>query len=445
MGGPLSQRVYHGELDRHAGKSVTVAGWLQDVRNQGSIAFLFIRDRTGVTQAVLKKNEVGEASFAAWTTIPRESVVAVSGTVALSKAKAGGFELAVGKDGAVSVVNPAEAPLPLGVIDKVGADIDTRIDNRPIDLRKPDVRAIFQVRSAVVASGIQYFLQNGFVLVTTPRIIGSSSEGGTDLFPVRYFERDAYLSQSPQLYKQMLMASGLDRVFEIATYFRAEKHNTPRHLNEITAFDAELAFVDSEEDVLRVLEGLIRHVWLGVKRDAHPALEVLKVGLETPPERFLRVPYDEAVERVNAARKLAEPARWGEDLSSEAERVLGDELGKEKHHFYFITRYPEAVKPFYVYSDDGASDSRSFDLEYRGVEVTSGAQREHRVAQLEARIRKKGLRPQEFEAYLRAFRHGMPPHGGFGLGIDRLTMVMLGLQNVREAVLFPRDRTRLSP
>ena len=442
----LSQRRYASELTADLlGKRATIAGWLQDVRNQGKIAFFFVRDRTGVVQVVAKLNDVGAERFARYAAVPRESVVALTGLVNASKAKAGGYEILLDAEGDLTVLNAAATPLPLGVVDKVAADIETRLDNRFLDLRKPEIAAVFAVRSEIVGAGVEWFRRNGFAQIHTPRVIGSASEGGTDLFKVRYFERDAYLSQSPQLYKQMMMASGLDRVFEVATYFRAEKHNTPRHLNEITAFDAEIAFVESEEDVLRALEGLLGHIWQSVAQRCAQELATLGVTLPVPPARFLRIPYADAVERANATGRLAQPVTPGEDLSAEAERVLGEELRKEGHDFYFLTRYPEAVRPFYTYVDDNGRDSRSFDLEYRGLEITSGAQREHRPDKLAARIEHKGLNPADFEGYLKAFRYGMPPHGGFGMGIDRLVMVMLGLDNIREGVLFPRDRTRLAP
>jgi aspartyl-tRNA synthetase len=441
---PLRARRYASQLGEHVGHRALIAGWLQDVRDQGKIAFLLVRDGTGVTQVVVKKNEVGAERYQQFVSPNRESVVAVEGLVNPSKAKAGGFEVLVDAQGSLTVLAPAEAPLPLGVVDKVQADLDTRLDNRFMDLRKPEVQAIFRVRSVLVRAGLEYFMDHGFVQIHTPRIIGASSEGGTELYPVKYFEKDAYLAQSPQLYKQAMMATGLDRVVEVATYFRAEKHNTYRHLNEITAFDCEMAFIEDEEDVMRVLEGAVHHMWKSVAERCQPELAMRGVGLTVPPLPFPRLPHAEAVRRVNASGKLAQPLGEKEDLSTEAERVLGELMATEGHVFYFLTKYPGDIRPFYTYVDpDGTS--RSFDLEHKGLEVTSGAQRQHDVARLEERLREKGLDPKDFDSYLKAFRFGMPPHGGFGLGIDRLTMEALELDNIREAVLFPRDRTRVTP
>jgi len=442
---PLRERRYHRDLTESlVGQQAVAAGWLQDVRDQGKIAFLLVRDKTGVTQVVVKKQGVGEDRYKAIVSTPRESVVAVQGQVNASKAKAGGFELLIDAQGGFEVLNPSAAPLPLGVVDKVSADLETRLDNRFLDARKPEVRAIFQVRSAIVEAGIAYFHAQGFTQIHTPRIIAASSEGGTELYPVKYFEQDAYLAQSPQLYKQAMMSSGLDRVFEVATYFRAEKHNTPRHLNEITAFDAEMAFIDSEEDVMKLLQGAIHHMWKHVADTCQDALAARSLTLKVPPLPFARVPHAEAVRIVNATGKLASPAGPNEDLSTEAERVLGEHMAAQGHDFFFVTKYPGAVRPFYTFVDEDGI-SRSFDLEHHGMEITSGAQRQHDPAKLEQALKAKGLDPADFEGYLKAFRYGMPPHGGFGLGIDRMTMELLGLDNVREAVLFPRDRTRLRP
>ncbi|MGH2669189.1 MAG: aspartate--tRNA(Asn) ligase, partial [bacterium] len=338
------------------------------------------------------------------------------------------------------VLNEAGAPLPLGVVDRVGIDLDTRLDNRFMDVRRPEVQAIFRIRSAVLAGGRSHLLSQQFTEVHTPNIIATSSEGGTELFPVQYFEQKAYLSQSPQLYKQMLMATGLDRVFEVAKYFRAESHNTTRHLNESTAFDCEMAFIDSEEDVMRVLERLVQAIWRHVHDTCVPQLAVLGRTLAVPEVPFPRVTYDEARALV-APKGIDVP--WGEDLSREAEKVLGDVMAEKGHAFYFITRYPKKAKPFYAHPEGEVS--RSFDLAHAGMEVTSGAQRVHDPRMLEENLKAKGLDPAAFEDYLKAFRYGMPPHGGFGLGVERLCMEMLGLDNVREAVLFPRDRTRLRP
>lgn len=451
MGVDLRQRVYALDIDPKArdGQEVVVAGWMQEIRDLGKMAFIILRDRSGTLQVFAMKAKTDEALYATLTkSLQRESVIAVRGTVKASEKARNGYEIVPLE---VRVLNESAAPLPMGIVDKVDVDFETRFDNRFLDLRKPDVQAIFRVRSALVKAGIDSFTRQGFIQVHTPRIIGASSEGGTDLFPVKYFERDAFLAQSPQLYKQMLMATGLDRQFEVATYFRAEKHNSYRHLNEVTAFDVEMAFIESEEDVCAVLETAVRDMWVGVVEGCKDELALLKREVKVPSLPFPRIPYDEALKLVNGTGKWTDDAGkpseipWGEDLNAAAEKLLGDVMAQRGHEFYFITKYPEQIRPFYTFIEEDEPISRSFDLEHAGLEVTSGAQRQHDPAKLEARIRHKGLDPKDFADYLKPFRYGMPPHGGFGLGIDRLTMEVLGLANVREAVLFPRDRNRLAP
>jgi aspartyl-tRNA synthetase len=447
----LRQRKYALDVDPKAmdGQEVVVAGWMQEIRDLGKMAFVILRDRSGTLQVFAMKSKTEEALYQTLTKgLQRESVIAVRGTVKASEKARNGYEIIPVE---VRVLNPSEAPLPLGVVDKVEADLETRLDNRFIDLRKPEVQAIFKVRSALVNAGIQSFTRQGFVQVHTPRIIGASSEGGTDLFPVKYFEKDAFLAQSPQLYKQMLMATGLDRQFEVATYFRAEKHNSYRHLNEITAFDVEMAFVESEEDVMHVLETAVRDMWAGVHEHCGAELKLLGKEVKVPALPFPRVHYDDALKMVNATGRWrnekgeAAEIPHGEDLNASAEKILGEVMLAKGHEFYFITKYPEQIRPFYTFVEDDAPVSRSFDLEHAGLEVTSGAQRQHDPAKLVARIRHKGLDPDDFQDYLKPFKYGMPPHGGFGLGIDRLTMEVLGLPNVREAGPVSGEENRLAP
>lgn len=446
----LRDRKYALDIDPKAmdGQDVVVAGWIQETRDMGGIAFVILRDRTGTLQLVLPKKKLDAALVEQFVTPQRESVIAVLGTVKASEKARNGYEV-LPKE--MTLLNESAAPLPLGVVDKVEADLDTRLDNRFLDLRKPEIQAIFKVRSVLVKAGIDSFTRQSFVQVHTPRIIGASSEGGTDLFAVKYFEKDAYLAQSPQLYKQMLMATGLDRQFEVATYFRAEKHNSYRHLNEVTAFDVEMAFVEDEEDVMRVLETAVRDMWQAVHDESQKELALLGKAVDVPALPFPRLTYDEALKLVNQTGKWrndkgeAAEIPHGDDLNASAEKILGEVMRERGHAFYFITKYPEEIRPFYTFVEDDGKTTRSFDLEHAGLEVTSGAQRQHDPKKLEERLRHKGLDPEDFQDYLKPFRYGMPPHGGFGLGIDRLTMEVLGLTNVREAVLFPRDRTRLAP
>jgi aspartyl-tRNA synthetase len=416
--------------------TVTVAGWVEDIRNLGSIAFLILRDKKGTLQLTILKKKTPEL-FERLISLPRESVISVQGLCKENEKVRNGYEIL---PDSVDILSIAETPLPLGVVDKVEADFDTRLDNRIIDLRKPWVQAIFKIRSAVLASAHEYLRSQHFLEVHTPKIIASSSEGGTDMFKLRYFEKEAFLAQSPQLYKQSLMATGLDRVYEIAWYFRAEEHNTRRHLNESTAVDIEMAFIQDEEDVIQILEHLVHAMWTRAS-ECREELGILKKTVTVPTLPFTRVPYDDVVDKIQQQHS---PIQWGVDLSTEDERLLGDIMKKDGIDFYFITKYPLESKPFYTMPDK-EKYSRGFDLECKGVEVSSGSQRIHDVSLLIERLKACGLDPKDFDAYLKAFRYGMPPHGGFGFGIERFLMELLDLNNIRECILFPRDRSRLTP
>ncbi len=438
----------------HYGTTQTFAGWVQTIRAKGTMAFLVLRDRTGLVQFVIKKEGNGPL-FDQLTPLSPESVVSITGLVqATEKAKAG-FEVI---PSAAKVLNVAATPLPFALWDdKIETGIDTRLDNRYLDLRGNRSAAIFRIRHKVVESGSTWLRANGFQEIHTSNISGASSEGGTDVYKFDYFGRKAFLAQSPQLYKQMMMAAGMDRVFEVGWYFRAEKHNTVRHLNESTAFDLELSFIESEEDVMKAIEGLLSHIWKAVATDCAAEVATLKADVPVPTKGFRRVPYEEALTIINHELDTATdlPAelkmphlKFGDDIGSSAEKVLWRAMKREGHDFYFITKWPLAPKPFYVMPEDGTQDSRlcrGFDLDYRGVELISGGQRIHDPVLLEAGIKRWGLDPKDFKDYLDAFRYGMPPHGGCGIGIERILMMMLGLPNIREAILFPRDVTRLTP
>jgi nondiscriminating aspartyl-tRNA synthetase len=421
---------------REYNSSVTVAGWVEDIRNLGSIAFLILRDKKGTLQLTILKKKTPEL-FEQLTSLPRESVISVKGLCKENDKVRNGYEIL---PETVDVLSIAETPLPLGIIDKVEADFDTRLDNRFIDLRKPETQAIFKIRNAVLDAAHEYLRSQSFLEVHTPKIIASSSEGGTDVFKLQYFEKEAFLAQSPQLYKQSLMATGLDRVYEIAWYFRAEEHNTRRHLNESTAVDVEMAFITDEEDIMKILEHLVHAMWKRAS-ECRDELDVLKKTITVPKLPFIRVPYDDVISKIQQRQS---PIQWGADLSTEDERLLGDIMNESGIDFYFITKYPLESKPFYTMPDK-EKYSRSFDLECKGVEISSGSQRIHDVVLLKERLKACSLNPNDFDAYLKAFRYGIPPHGGFGFGIERFLMELLDLNNIRECILFPRDRTRLTP
>ncbi len=432
----LNKRISAAEVQqKNEGEEVLVAGYAADAKELGKIAFIVIRDRSGTVQIVATPDN---SQFKDIGAIPRESIIAIKGVVKQSKLKSGGKELQLQQ---FEVVNPSQSVLPIDFSGKIPTVLDKRLDYRILDLRNPKVLAIFKVRSRANMALREFLLNEGFMEMQTPKIIAAGAEGGATLFPVVYYDKKAFLSQSQQLYKQMMLSAGFEKVFEIGPTFRAEKSHTTKHLTEFTHFDFEMAFIDDEDDVLKVLEQLFVHVLKDVQKNCKDELALLGITLDIPQLPFPRVTYKEALELLNAAgAKLT----FGDDIGSEDEKNLG-EIVKKKHKnsAYFLTKYPYSLKPFYVMTD--GEISRGFDFEYRGMELASGGQREHRVEALQKQIKGKGLKAGDFEFYLDAFKYGMPPHGGFGMGVDRLVQMMLQLGNIREAVLFPRDPERLEP
>lgn len=418
------------------GKTVVVAGWVHEIRDLGKIKFLILRDRGGNIQIIAKAETAGAELLKKIDSLARESVVSIKGKVQLNKQAPLGVEII---PESIDLVAGAKSPLPLDVTGKVPADLDTRLNNRFMDLKKPQVAAIFNIRSKVQEAFRGYFIKNGFIEINPPSIIAAASEGGTELFAISYFEKEAFLAQSPQLYKQMVMASGLDKVFITMPVFRAELHNTTRHLNEIYQMDTERAFINDEEDVLTDLEGVTQHIFKKVSEDCEKELKILKREIEVPKLPFKRLTYDGALDLLG---KEGIEIQWGEDFTPDAEKKLHELIGKP----FFIKHWPTKIRAFYSKPlDDDPKLCRAFDLDCGGMELASGAQRIHDETQLVQALKSKNLNPENFEFYLKAFRYGMPPHGGWSIGAERITEVLTGVKNIREVVLFPRDRTRLSP
>jgi len=430
----LGNRRYTDELSAaNDGEQVCIAGWVHEKRDLGGVFFLIIRDLKGLAQVTLHRGNVDAELFRRVKRVPRESVVAIEGRVKSEEKAPAGYEIIPER---MEVLSEASPVLPLDTTDKVVAELDTRLDARFMDLRRERVKHIFIIRSRVLKAMRDFFDEHGFIEINTPKVVSAATEGGTALFPISYFEREAFLNQSPQLYKQMLMASGFDRVYEIAPIFRAEEHDTTRHLNEATSADIEVAFT-TVEDVMAILEELIAFVYARIAD--YPGLSSLGVDLEVPKLPFKRITYDEAIEMLSEA---GEHIEWGEDLSTSAEQMLGEMIGEH----YFITDWPSAIKPFYAQPSAHRSDiCDAFDLMHPRLELASGSQRVHSYELLKSKIESKGLSADSFEFYLEAFRYGMPPHAGWGLGVERLLMSMLEIGNIREVVLFPRDRRRLVP
>ncbi len=418
--------------EKEFGSNISIAGWVEDIRNLGGIAFILLRDKHGKAQITCIKKETPEI-FEKITSLPRESVISVKGLCQKNEKVRNGWELLPEE---MEVLSYAETPLPMGIADKVNVDFDTRFDNRFIDLRREKVEAIFEIRHTFIEAASEFLASSGFMKVHTPKITVSSPEGGTEVFKLNYFGRDAYLVQSPQLYKQILMATGMDRVYEVAWYFRAEEHDTSRHLNESTAIDVEMAFIDSEEDVMKVGERMVKFVLEKIAENRDKELKELDVDIDIPQLPLTRVTYDEVAEILEKQTEF----KWGDDLGTDEEKIVGKEVNEQ---FYFITKFPLETKPFYAMPD--GKYARAFDMACKGTEISSGAQRIHNYEMLKGRIEELGMNAENFSEYLKAFRYGMPPHGGFGFGIERFLMEVLNLGNVRECILFPRDKKRISP
>ena len=434
----MQNRTY--TADAEPGETVTVAGWVHEVRDLGGIAFLILRDATGKIQIKFEKDEMDEELVETGLGVSRESVITVTGAVDEEPRAPTGVEIT---PESLEVVAPADPQLPLDPSEKVGAELSTRLDNRTLDLRKDDVQAVFEIRAEILRASREHFRDVGCTEITTPKIVATGTEGGTELFPITYFGEEAFMNQSPQLFKQLMAGSNLERVFEIGPIFRAEEHNTPRHLNEATSIDFEGAFCD-HTDAMDVVEGVVKAAYEAVAENCAEQLETLGLAEEfdLPEGEFPRLTYEEAIERINATGELDEQLVWGDDLPTEGEKALGADVGGH----YFITDWPSEIKPFYIMDhEDDEQLSTGFDLMHPDMELVSGGQREHRYDELVAGFEQQGLDPDQFDYYTKMFKYGMPPHAGFGLGGERLVMTMLGLENIREAVLFPRDRQRLSP
>jgi nondiscriminating aspartyl-tRNA synthetase len=415
------------------GSEVKVAGWIEDFRDIGKLGFILLRDVTGLIQTVLVGENLQKAK-----SIPRQSTILLTGLVQGTKSKNFPVEI---KTKEIFVFSYASISLPIDPTGRVESLLDTRLDSRALDLRNPNISKIFLFRSNILRIIRDFFSQNKFIEVNTPKIIGSASEGGSNLFSFDYFKQKGFLAQSPQLYKEQLVLS-LDRVFEIAPYFRAENSHTLRHLNEFLSVDLEAAYLDYY-DIMSIMEELIKKI-LMYMRDSNyvdnenPLLEgnTLNDLISIP---FPKISYDKCLEELAS---IGEKVTFGDDLSDSALRKLGEKFDK----FYFIVDWPLSLKPFYIHEkESNPTLSKSFDLQFGHLELVSGGTRQHDVAKLKSRLADQGLSTDNFKDHLRVFEWGMPPHSGCGLGFDRLMMVLLGLNNIREAVLYPRDTSRISP
>jgi nondiscriminating aspartyl-tRNA synthetase len=417
------------DAKNNIGNAIEVAGWVHRVRDLGGVVFVILRDRSGRIQLVT------DSEF----NLPVESVIQARGTVSKNDKAPDGYEISMES---FEVLAEAAPNLPIAVNqDPESLGLEAILDNRMISLRNPKILSIFRLQATCVKAFGDFFRNEGFTEIKTSKIIGGGSEGGTNLFTMDYFGKTAYLAQSPQLYKQTMVSSGLERVFEIGHAYRAEKHETPRHINEYVSLDIEMGFIESEKTLMEIEARFMAYLFETVRRENVEDLEVWNATVPDP-ETCKNIPiiaHDEAKAIVKA-----ETGKRVLDINPEAERVLCD--WAEREHgiaMVFVNEFPRRKRPFYTYPL--GQKTMSFDLLFRGLEITTGGRRINEYSMFTEALSKFGMTEAELGSYADIFKYGCPPHGGFAIGLERITQKILGLANVKEATLFPRDRKRLSP
>jgi nondiscriminating aspartyl-tRNA synthetase len=419
------------ELD---GQEVTLFGWVQEIRDLGGIRFIILQDREGTVQITVSRKKVSSEVLSKSDALQRRYSIGVKGVVKKTEITPREVEV-IPKE--IKIFGTASPQLPIDITGKVPAQLEVRLDARALDLCREENIAIFKIQHIAVEAIRSFLFERGFIEVHTPRIIASATEGGAALFPVDYFERKAFLAQSPQLYKEQLVMS-LEKVFEIGPFFRAEESHTRRHLSEFVSIDIEQAFA-SAEDVMQLLEQLMQHTCRVVGEKCERELAILKHRVDVPEIPFKRLTYDQVLEDL---KKEGIEIPWGEDIPTPAFRTLG----KIHPYFYFITDWPTRSKAFYIKPrDDNPEICEGFDLMWRWIELSSGGTRIASKELLVKRLKEKGLNPESFKYHLQAFDYGMPPHAGWAIGLERLTMMLTGKKNIREVTLYPRDKFRLTP
>lgn len=421
----------------YEGKNVLIRGAIHTIRSMGEVAFVILRKRQGLVQCIY---EEGKSQFDI-RSLKEGDAVEAAGTCKRDSRAPGGFELRLDH---VKILSEPAAPLPLQINKwKLNTSLEAKLNNRAVALRNPRERAVFRIQEGITRGFRDFLYSQGFTEIHTPKLGAKSAEGGANLFKLEYFHRPAILQQSPQFYKQM-MVGVFERVFETAPVFRAEKHNTKRHLNEYTSLDFEMGYIDGFEDLMAMETGFLQYTMKLLEEGYGSELALLEIRLPRV-DRIPQVRFDEAKRRT--AEKYGRQFRNPFDLEPEEELLIGQYFKEEyDSDFVFVTHYPSKKRPFYA-MDDPADETYtlSFDLLFRGLEVTTGGQRIHDYGQLMEKISKRDMETEGMEHYLAAFRYGMPPHGGLGIGLERLTMQLIGEENVREATLFPRDLSRLEP
>jgi aspartyl-tRNA synthetase len=429
-------RSYAAELGGRVGDAVRVEGWVHDTRLLGKISFVVLRDATGKCQVTAVRGKASDATMKAIEGLRQEDVIEVTGKVAKSNEARAGFEIL---PDAIEILNKSATPLPLDPRAVTKANMDTQLDWRVLYMRTDEARAIFRIQSRALQSFRDFLLGRSYLEIQPPVIIASASEGGSELFEIPYFEKHAYLAQSPQLYKQMC-ALAFEKVFTVLPIFRAEKFDQPTHLNEVRQMDIEQAFA-TDDDVIKVLEECVVGILKDVKKDCAEELKTLgREDFKVPKLPLRRVTYDDVVKLL---QKAGEKVKWGDDFSKTQEKMMAKLVGEE---LFVLKDWPTQARAFYsMPHEDDPKKCKAFDLVYNGLEICSGAQRIHLPDLLEKQLRAKGLDPASFKSYIDVFRYGAPFHSGWSIGLERLTMQITGRPNIREATMFPRTRDRITP
>ncbi|EKE11732.1 MAG: hypothetical protein ACD_15C00031G0002 [uncultured bacterium] len=438
------ERVLIEKTPNLVGKIVKLKGWVNIRRDHGKLIFIDLRDRTGKIQMVIIPDK--EEAYKAAKEIRNEYIIEVEGLVKArpggaknEKSNTGGVEIEVEK---LFVISKPEVEMPVNISeDNMNLQLETLLDNRTITLRNEKVKAIFKIYSEIISAYSRFMKSESFVEIKTPKILSSATEGGANFFKIKYFDQDAYLAQSPQFYKQA-GAAIFERVFEVGSVFRAEPHYTTRHVNEYIGLDAEMAFIDGFEDVMDELEKVMQYVLSEIAKNCSRELEMYGVEI-FPVEKIPKMKLTEALDILDKeyGKKMEEV-----DIDAEGERLICEWVKKNhQSDFVFLTHYPTSIRPFYSMPSSDPQYTETFDLLFMGVEIASGGQRIHDYNQLVASIKKKGLDPEQFNDYLDIFKYGVPPHGGWGLGSERIVQKILALGSIKEAILFPRDVKRLTP
>ncbi len=429
------------ELKKRIGRKVSVAGWVHDVRLLGGISFVLVRNSAGIVQVTALKKIVKGDVLETIASLHQEDVIHCVGTVKESKEAKLGFEVI---PESMIVMSKAAVPLPLDPRGVTPAALDTRLSWRSLDLRRHEASSVFKIQDIAVSAMESYLHENGFIRVFTPSIIGGISEGGSEVFKIDFYGHPAFLRQDPQLHRQLAIAGGFDKIYDLGPNWRAELSHTPRHLSEHRTIAPEMAFLEDERDTMRVEEAMVMHSIRNVRKNCTEELETVNASLEEPKLPFPEILFPDACQILET---LGRRAPKDEDIDTESGRLLGKYVQEKfDSDFFFLNHFPSRIKPFYVMRlDEDPSQARSVDLMYKGVELSSGGQREHRYQKILDQIKEKGMAAADLKWFTEPFRFGVPPHGGYSFGIERFVALLVNLESVKEAALFPRDPERLQP